>query len=271
MSQATELNLAVRVRGLKKHFGSGNATIRVLRGLDMDIQANQLMMLVGPSGCGKTTLLSILCGVLDADGGEADLFGVDWLKLRDAQRTIRRREMVGYVFQQFNLIPTLSAVENVAVPLMIRRLPQARCLELAAEQLAHVGLGDRLNAMPAQLSGGQQQRVAIARALVGKPRLLVADEPTANLDGQTGQKIMQLLKDASRPPPGQDARCVIVVTHDVRMFHHADRIEQMEDGRLSGALDPRQYETPTHHPHHAHVHAPHSPHPRTHDSGAVAP
>jgi putative ABC transport system ATP-binding protein len=242
MSQTLIDNLAVNIRDLKKHFGTGNATIRVLRGLDLDVAANQMMMLVGPSGCGKTTLLSILCGVLDADDGEVNLFGVDWLRLSDSQRTLRRRDMVGYVFQQFNLIPTLSALENVAVPLLIRKLPKKVCMDRAAEAMHHVGLGDRLGSMPTQLSGGQQQRVAIARALVGKPRLLVADEPTANLDGHTGQKIMQLLHEASKPAPGEESRCVIVVTHDVRMFHHADRIEQMEDGRLSGSLNPADFQ-----------------------------
>jgi putative ABC transport system ATP-binding protein len=245
---------AVRLRNIAKHFGQGGTTIRALREIDLDIASNQLMLLVGPSGCGKTTLLSIICGVLNADHGEARVFGEDWLTMSEAQKTQRRGEIVGYVFQQFNLIPTLPVVDNVAVPLLIRGVKRPEALERAAASLTSVGLGDRAKAMPTQLSGGQQQRVAIARALVHEPRLLVCDEPTANLDSHTGTKIMELLKSASRPAAGQPSRCVIVVTHDMRLFHHADRIEEMEDGRLTGSLDPKDFDPALHPQGHRHHH-----------------
>jgi putative ABC transport system ATP-binding protein len=234
------MEVAVHVRGVTKHFGRGGASIRALRGVDIDVYANQLLMLVGPSGCGKTTLLSVMCGVLDPDDGEIEVFGLPWAKLSQSQKTLRRGQLVGYVFQQFNLIPTLTVVQNVAVPLLIQGLSMKSAIDHAAESLRNVGLGDRTMASPMELSGGMQQRVAIARALVHRPRLLVCDEPTANLDGHTGQKIIELIKSASRPAPGEPSRCVVVVTHDARLFHHADRIEQMEDGRLTGAVDPHE-------------------------------
>ncbi|HEX7010899.1 MAG TPA: ABC transporter ATP-binding protein [Phycisphaeraceae bacterium] len=224
-------SLAVRVHGVTKSFGTARAQVQALRGVDLEIKPNHLIMLVGPSGCGKTTLVSIISGVLRPDQGLVEVFGVRWDSLSEDERTRRRGGMVGYVFQDFNLIPTLTAVENVAVPLMIRGVDRRRAREQAARELDRVGLGDRLDAVPAELSGGMQQRVAIARALVARPRLLVCDEPTANLDGRTGQSVMELIRQASR---GDDAqgRCVIVVTHDARIFHFADRIEEMEDGRI---------------------------------------
>jgi len=223
---------ALRLRGITKTFGKGRTSVHALRGIDMDVAPNKLVMLVGPSGCGKTTLVSIISGVLDSDTGSAELFGVNWSTLTSAQKTKRRGELVGFVFQQFNLIPTLSAVENVAVPLLVRGVGYGDAVDRAAAALTQVGLGDRIRARPSDLSGGMQQRVAIARALVGGPRLLVCDEPTANLDGHTGQHVMDLIQAASRAPEGQAGRCVIVVTHDARIFHYADHIEEMEDGRL---------------------------------------
>jgi putative ABC transport system ATP-binding protein len=190
-------------------------------------------MLVGPSGCGKTTLVSIISGVLDADEGDVELYGVEWKSLGQDRRSARRGELVGFVFQQFNLIPALTIRENAAVPLLIRGVPRREALERAGAALRDVGLGSRLHDRPAQLSGGMQQRVAVARALVGDPALLVCDEPTANLDARTGQSVMDLIHKASR---GTDAagrkRTVVVVTHDARIFHYADRIEEMEDGTI---------------------------------------
>jgi putative ABC transport system ATP-binding protein len=224
---------AIRVRDVTKTFGQGAAAVPALRGVSLEIDPGQLVMLVGPSGCGKTTLVSIISGVLDADSGEVSVFGTRWSDLTPDERTARRGEVVGFVFQQFNLIPTLTIEENVAVPLIIRGESRAVAARRAREVLASVGLDGRASARPAQLSGGMQQRVAIARALVGDPALLVCDEPTANLDARTGQSAMDLIHAASR---GRDARgrprCVIVVTHDARIFHYADRIEEMEDGRL---------------------------------------
>ncbi|MBC7835781.1 MAG: ABC transporter ATP-binding protein [Phycisphaerales bacterium] len=199
----------------------------------MDVQPGELVMLVGPSGCGKTTLLSIISGVLDADGGAAELYGVEWASLTTDQKTRRRRDLVGFVFQQFNLVPTLTVAQNVAVPLMLSGVSFAPAVRRATEVLGTVGLGARASAMPAELSGGMQQRVAIARALVGKPRLLVCDEPTANLDARTGQSVMELIHAASREKAESGhERCVVVVTHDARIFRYADRVEEMEDGMV---------------------------------------
>jgi putative ABC transport system ATP-binding protein len=229
--------LAVELRGVLKSYGTGSTTVHALRGVDLEVLKSELVMLVGPSGCGKTTLVSIISGVLGADSGVAKLFGVDWSKLSDDQKSTRRGELVGFVFQQFNLIPTLSIIENVSVPLLIRGVPERDALERSAAALKSVELGDRTKSLPSQLSGGQQQRVAIARALVGEPRLIVCDEPTASLDGHTGQIVMDLIKDTARTRTDENhRRCVIVVTHDTRIFHYADRIVEMEDGRLKKTL-----------------------------------
>ncbi|HVZ94505.1 MAG TPA: ABC transporter ATP-binding protein [Phycisphaerales bacterium] len=229
-------NIAVSLHNVTRSFGSGKVVVHALRGVTAEIAANQLVMLVGPSGCGKTTLVSIITGVLDADGGTVSVFGHDWNAIPPDERTRVRGELVGFVFQSFNLIPTLTAAENVSVPLLVRGVSRSEALERAAQALHDVGIGDRLKAMPAELSGGMQQRVAIARALVGKPRLIVCDEPTASLDGLRGQAVMELIHTASRGGEGGggkgDSRCVIVVTHDSRIFHYADRIIEMEDGRL---------------------------------------
>jgi putative ABC transport system ATP-binding protein len=228
---------AVRLQGVRKTFGAGKLAVHALRGIDLDVASRQLVMLVGPSGCGKTTLVSVISGVLDADAGRAEVFGADWNTLTANERARRRGELVGFVFQSFNLVPTLTVLENVTVPLLVRRVPERIARARAAEALEGVRIGDRGSAMPGQLSGGQQQRVAIARALVSRPRLLVCDEPTANLDGHTGQIVTELIHQASRTTDelGRD-RCVIVVTHDTRIFHYADRIIEMEDGLLKATL-----------------------------------
>ena len=223
--------LAIHCRAVTKAFGHGRAKVRALRGVDLDVAANQLVFLVGPSGCGKTTLISILSGVLNPDEGVTEVFGTNWAALSDDARTRRRAEMVGFIFQDFNLIPTLSAVENCEVPLILRGCDRKQARQRAAHTLDEVGLGDRLHAMPAELSGGMQQRVAIARALVSKPRLLVCDEPTANLDGKTGHSVMEVIRRASEAD-GDVSRCVLVVTHDNRIYEFADHLEEMEDGVL---------------------------------------
>lgn len=224
---------AVRLRGVEKTFGKGDNAVRALRGVDMDIQPGELVMLVGPSGCGKTTLVSVMSGVLDADVGEVSVYDADWRIIKGDRRTKLRGELVGFVFQQFNLIPTLSAAENVSVPLLIRGVPRPEAMERSYAQLESVGLKGRGDSRPAQLSGGMQQRVAIARALVGNPPLLVCDEPTANLDARTGQNVMELISAASHSTDEHGRRrCVVVVTHDARIFHYADQIKEMEDGLI---------------------------------------
>ena len=224
---------AVYLEGVTKTFNTSHSPVHALRGINMQIDHGQLVMLVGPSGCGKTTLVSVISGVLDADAGEVSVFGVNWRSLTDDQKSQQRSDLVGFVFQSFNHIPALSAVENVSVPLLLRGIKEREALQRASESLRDVGLADKIHAMPSDLSGGMQQRVAIARALVGKPRLLVCDEPTANLDGATGQQVLDVIHKASKEPTADgQGRCVIVVTHDARIFHYADRIEEMEDGRL---------------------------------------
>ncbi len=231
--------LAVRLENVTKSFGVGKIAVHALRGVSMKVHGGEFVMLVGPSGCGKTTLVSIISGVLDADSGIAEVFGTEWKSLSRDRQTMLRGELVGFVFQQFNLIPTVTAIENVAVPLLIRRVNRGEALDRAAECLKSVGLGERTRALPSQLSGGMQQRVAIARALVGRPKILICDEPTAALDARTGQQVIELIKAGTRESSGTHTgsdRCVIVVTHDNRIFHHADRIEEMEDGRIKATV-----------------------------------
>ena len=216
-------------RDVTKDYGEGESRIRALRGVTVDIFPGELTLLVGPSGCGKTTLISIMAGTLNPTGGVVEEFGLRLDKLGKNAKADFRAQNVGFVFQQFNLLPALTIVENVAVPLVIRGIAKVTALEKAAASLAAVGMGDRLQSFPGKLSGGQQQRVAIARALVHEPRLLVCDEPTSAVDAKTGQVVMTLIRNLAL---SQD-RATIVVTHDPRVFGFADRIIAMEDGRVS--------------------------------------
>jgi putative ABC transport system ATP-binding protein len=225
---ANSPTLAVRCNGVKKTYGSGAAAVTALRGVDLDIRAGELMMLVGPSGCGKTTLISVIAGILDQDDGECRVFGSDLRHMGGGEKTRYRGRNIGFVFQQFNLLPTLTAAQNVAVPLMINGEHPRSALKQAGDALERVNLGDRATSLPAQLSGGQQQRVAIARSLVHNPRLIVCDEPTSSLDHETGHKVMELLRTVA---VGED-RSLIIVTHDARIFEFADRIAKMDDGRI---------------------------------------
>jgi putative ABC transport system ATP-binding protein len=218
----------VACRAIAKEFGSGETRTRVLHGIDVDIGCGALTLLIGPSGCGKTTLISIIAGLLDPTAGDVTLFGTPQSQLRGNRRVDFRARNVGFVFQQYNLLPSLTAAENVAVPLLVARQPRKRAIEQAAGVLDAVGLGSRLKAFPNQLSGGQQQRVAIARALVHEPRLLVCDEPTAALDSSSGQTVMELLKSVAVHPD----RTVIVVTHDSRVLQFGDRLLEMADGQI---------------------------------------
>ncbi len=221
-------DIAIRVRGVTKDFGSGAALTRALRGVDLDVPYGELLMLVGPSGCGKTTLVSIVAGTLEPTAGDVRVFGQDLRTISAARKVKFRRDNVGFVFQAFNLLPTLTAVENAAVPLLIAGWPRRRAVEAAADVLEQLGMGDRLPNLPSELSGGQQQRVAIARALVHKPRLLVCDEPTSALDAENGRITMELIQEVAVQP----GRAVIVVTHDSRVYPFAGRIASMEDGRI---------------------------------------
>ena len=219
---------AVRCRGVTKAYGTGQAQVRALRGIDLDVMASEMLMLVGPSGCGKTTLISVIAGVLDRDGGECTVFGEDFARMSPAARTRFRGANIGFVFQSFNLIPTLTIAENVAVPLLLNGVRRKEAINRARELLDRVGLEGRSGDVPAKLSGGQQQRVAIARALIHEPRLIVCDEPTSALDHETGHKIMELLKGVAM----SQGRALVVVTHDNRIFQFGDRIAHMDDGAV---------------------------------------
>jgi putative ABC transport system ATP-binding protein len=220
---------AVRARGISKWFGEREARVQALRRLDLDIGMGELAMLVGPSGCGKTTLISVVAGLLNASEGDLEVLGEQPVRMAAKQRILFRRRNLGFVFQQFNLLPALTAAENVAVPLFVSGWKRKTAVEKAAELLAELGMADRVHALPSQLSGGQQQRVAMARALVHDPRLVVCDEPTSALDAQAGHKVMELLAEIAVRPD----RAVIVVTHDNRVLDFADTVAHMEDGRIT--------------------------------------
>jgi putative ABC transport system ATP-binding protein len=224
---------AVHCRGVTKTYGTGDASVMALRGIDLDVCRGELLMLVGPSGCGKTTLISVIAAILDQDSGSCDVLGQDLKGMNQKERTHFRGASIGFVFQLFNLLPALSALENVAVPLLINGVSRKDAETRAREVLIQVELGTRLSARPAQLSGGQQQRVAIARALVHNPKLIVCDEPTSNLDHEAGRSVMNILRGVAKSPD----RALIVVTHDPRIFDFADRIAHMDDGKITEVLD----------------------------------
>src|SRR5687767_12289141 len=211
---ATLHDIAVQCKGITKAYGTGSAAVTALRGIDLDVRKGELMMLVGPSGCGKTTLISVIAGILDHDSGEVRVFEQDLKNMRQGEKTNYRGQNIGFVFQAFNLLPSLTAAENVSIPLLINGVSRRDALPRAKDVLARVGLGDRTHSLPAQLSGGQQQRVAIARALVHNPKLIVCDEPTSSLDHETGQKVMELMREVAL---GED-RALVIVTHDSRIF-----------------------------------------------------
>ena len=215
-------------RGVTKSYITGPTRVFALRGVELEVRMGELIMLVGPSGCGKTTLISVMAGILDHDQGDCLVFSQDLRAMGQTRKTRFRGANIGFVFQAYNLLPTLTAQENVAVPLLLLGKMRAEAHSRAKDFLEKVGLGDRLNSLPAQLSGGQQQRVAIARALVHSPRLLVCDEPTSALDHDTGRLVMEVLRNTAL----SEDRALIIVTHDNRIFNFADRIARMDDGRV---------------------------------------
>jgi putative ABC transport system ATP-binding protein len=234
--------MAIVCRGVTKDFGQGETRVQVLRGIDLDLPYGELALLVGPSGCGKTTLISIIAGLLEVTSGEVDVLGQPLSRLSGGRKVAFRGANIGFVFQQYNLLPALTAAENAAVPLLIANMPRAKAVKRAKTMLAAVGLADKVDSMPNQLSGGQQQRVAIARALIHEPRLLVCDEPTAALDAQSGQTVMDLIRRVAVQPD----RAVIVVTHDSRVYHFGDRIISMTDGQVESVQEKQAGSALTH-------------------------
>lgn len=225
---ATAPGIAVRCSQLTKEFGTGEARTQVLRGIDLEIHPGELTLLVGPSGCGKTTLISVIAGLLEPSAGQIEVFGRSLGDLSPRELVAFRANNIGFVFQQYNLIPSLTAAENAAIPLLIQGMSWRQAVSHGREILTAVGLAARTEQHPNQLSGGQQQRVAIARALVNQPRLLVCDEPTAALDAESGRQVMELLRQVTVQP----GRAVIIVTHDQRVMDLGDRIIELADGQI---------------------------------------
>ncbi|MCT7299136.1 ABC transporter ATP-binding protein [Ralstonia sp. CHL-2022] len=222
-------NVAIAAQALDKWFGEGEARTCALKQVSFEAEFNEMLFIVGPSGSGKTTLLSVISGILRPDGGRAVVDGVDiWSLGADALADFRLGR-IGFVFQDYHLFPRLTTVENVAIPLILRHVAWDTALEQAMHYLDVVGLKNRAQLPPVKLSGGEQQRVAIARAIVTQPDILILDEPTASLDGDTGRSIMQFVKTEIL----NAHRCIVIVTHDARILDMASRILDMEDGKLS--------------------------------------
>ena len=229
-------SLAVHCQGVYKAYDTGGQPVIALRGVDLDIHTGRLMMLVGPSGCGKTTLISVIAGILNQDSGVCEVFGQDLLHLRQKDLLQFRARNIGFVFQAYNLLPTLTAVENASIPLIINGFGRAEANRRAAEMLQRVGLGERLGSFPAQLSGGQQQRVAIARALAMEPELLLFDEPTSALDPETIGEVLNVMKVLA-----EEGRTMIVVTHEMTFAKRvADWVVVFERGAVVEQGPPEQ-------------------------------
>jgi putative ABC transport system ATP-binding protein len=222
---------AIAVRELTKKYDEGASGTLALRGVDLDVRPGELLMLMGPSGSGKTTLLSIMGCILTASSGSVQIAGREVVGLREKELPALRLAHIGFVFQGFNLFPTLTAGENVELMLDLKGISAAKAKKRANELLEQVGLGQKYASFPADLSGGQKQRVAIARALAGDPGIILADEPTAALDSHTGQTVMGMMTDLAH----RRGRAVVIVTHDSRVLHFADRIVKIEDGAIAAA------------------------------------
>jgi len=218
----------ITTRKLTKQFGTGDVAVEVLRGVDLTIESGEFVAVMGPSGSGKSTLLSIIGGIEPPTSGQVILDGVDIANLNDDQRTLLRRRKIGFVFQAFNLIPTLSALENVSLPLELDGVDRKTAQSRAAEALERVELLHRANHIPAKLSGGEQQRVAVARALAIKPTILLADEPTGNLDSRQSARVTQLLRDLA----SESKQTIIMVTHDANVARSAFRLLMFRDGNI---------------------------------------
>ncbi len=221
---------AVTARGVVKTYGKGSTAVLALDGVDLTIPSGAMTAIMGPSGSGKSTLMHVLAGLDDADSGSVRLGELELTVMSEKQRTLVRRERVGFVFQAFNLVPSLTAEENITLPLRLagRRVDRGWLADLVDT----LGLGDRLSHRPAQMSGGQQQRVAVARALVTRPDVVFADEPTGNLDSRRGHALLETLRDAAH----QMGQTVVMVTHDPSAASFADRVVFLADGRTAGDM-----------------------------------
>jgi len=218
----------ISCKDIIKTFNAGDAEVKALQGITLDVYEHELLMLVGPSGCGKTTFVSALTALLSFESGSCKILGKEISTMENEEKTAFRGENIGFVFQSFNLLPSLSALENIALPLTIAGVKRAKALSQAREMLKAVELELKSDTKPNNLSGGQQQRVAIARALVHTPKIVICDEPTSSLDHKSGQVVMELLKKMTK----EKGATMIVVTHDSRIYKYADRMAYMEDGKI---------------------------------------
>ena len=228
------MQATIEVRDLKKKYEEGPTGNFALRGVDLDVHAGELLMLMGPSGSGKTTLLSIMGCILTASSGSVRVAGREVVGLQEKDLPALRLKHIGFVFQGFNLFPTLTAGENVELMLDLKGVSAAKAKRRAQELLEQVGLGQKYASFPSDLSGGQKQRVAIARALAGDPGIILADEPTAALDSHTGRNVMEMISELAH----KRGRAVVIVTHDSRVLSFADRIVKIEDGMVASAPEP---------------------------------
>ncbi|WP_309603508.1 ABC transporter ATP-binding protein [Sphingomonas sp.] len=229
---------AIEIDDIVKDFPVGDGMVRVLHGISAQIRSGELTYLVGESGSGKTTMISIIAGILFPTAGRVRVFETDLYSLTDTQLVLFRLKNIGFIFQQYNLLPTLTSAENAAVPLIAAGVPRLEAVERGRAMLDRLNIVDQADKLPRQLSGGQQQRVAIARALVHQPKLVVCDEPTAALDAKSGRRVMDLLREVAL----ESDRAVVIVTHDNRIFDLADRILHMEDGRITEDSQPTRQE-----------------------------
>ena len=223
-------NVAIKANSLVKWFGEGDTKTTAVKNASFEANFGELLYIVGPSGSGKTTLLSMISGILKPNEGNVLVEDKDIWKMNSDDIADLRLQKIGFVFQDYHLFPRLTTVENVAIPLILKKMDWTKALSIALEYLEIVGLKDRAQLQPVKLSGGEQQRVAIARAIAGQPDILIFDEPTASLDGDTGKKIVEFIKTKILTPQ----RSVIIVTHDSRIYEYADSIMKMEDGKIIG-------------------------------------
>jgi putative ABC transport system ATP-binding protein len=218
------MNKIVTVNNLSKTLGD----VKIIDGISFDIKEGEFLAIQGPSGSGKTTLLGLIAGLEKADEGNVLIGGEDLSSMTEDQLALFRRNNVGFVFQSFNLIPTLNVIENVALPLFPENMPRKEMLARSKKVATGVGLGERLKHYPNELSGGEQQRVAVARSLINNPKIIFADEPTGNLDTKTGEKIVELLRQLNK----EKGQTFVLVTHDDRIAKESDRIIRLIDGRI---------------------------------------